>query len=77
MANANGEAVLIDFGFARHAKLPDPPGRGGDLRRRVGAVRVARAAGACEAIPAATSSRWACFLYQLVTGELPFGDPAT
>lgn len=73
----NGEAVLLDFGFARHAKLPD-----------LLAEEEIFAAGSAPYVspeqlrgrrgdPRSDVFALGVMLYQLATGELPFGDPQT
>ena len=74
---ANGEAVLLDFGFARHARLPD-----------LLAEEEAFAAGSAAYVSPeqiqgnrsdARSDVFALgvLLYELATGKPPFGEPAT
>ena len=77
MMRADGEVVLLDFGYARHAKLPD-----------LLAEEEIFAAGSAPYVspeqlrgrrgdPRSDVFALGVMLYQLVTGELPFGDPAT
>ncbi|HEY2815798.1 MAG TPA: bifunctional serine/threonine-protein kinase/universal stress protein [Casimicrobiaceae bacterium] len=74
---ANGEAVLLDFGFARHAHYPD-----------LLAEQLTFAAGSAAYVSPEqlqkdrSDSRSDLFalgvlLFQLATGELPFGEPET
>jgi len=74
---ANGEAVLLDFGFARHAHYPD-----------LLAEQITFAAGSAAYVSPEqlqknrSDSRSDLFalgvlIYQLATGELPFGEPET
>jgi serine/threonine protein kinase len=74
---AEGEIVLLDFGFARHAMLPD-----------LLAEEEVFAAGSAPYVspeqlrgrrgdPRSDVFALGVMLYQLATGELPFGDPAT
>jgi len=77
IVRANGEAVLLDFGFARHAHYPD-----------LLAEQITFAAGSAAYVSPEqlqknrNDSRSDLFslgvlLYQLATGELPFGEPET
>jgi len=74
---AGGEAVLLDFGFARHARYPD----------LLAETKTFAAGSAAYVSPEQlqgdrSDSRSDVFalgalLYQLATGEPPFGEPAT
>jgi eukaryotic-like serine/threonine-protein kinase len=77
MLRPSGEAVLLDFGFARHAHYPD-----------LLAEQAAFAAGSAGYVSPEqlqrnrSDSRSDLFalgviLFQLTTGELPFGEPET
>jgi nucleotide-binding universal stress UspA family protein len=74
---ASGHVTLLDFGFARHAQLPD-----------LLAEEEIFAAGSAPYVspeqlrghrgdPRSDVFALGAILYQLATGELPFGDPAT
>jgi nucleotide-binding universal stress UspA family protein len=77
MVRPNGEAVLLDFGFARHAHYPD----------LLGEERHHAAGSAAYVSPEQlrgdrSDSRSDLFalgvmLYELTTGVAPFGEPAT
>ncbi|MFO1304466.1 MAG: bifunctional serine/threonine-protein kinase/universal stress protein [Burkholderiales bacterium] len=75
--NANGEAVLIDFGFARHAKLPDLLGEEEIFAAGSAPYVSPEQLRGVRGDPRSDVFALGVLLYQLVTGELPFGDPAT
>ena len=77
MLRPSGVAVLLDFGFARHAQFPD-----------LLAEEKLHAAGSAAYVspeqlrgvrsdPRSDIFALGVVLYQLSTGELPFGDPST
>ena len=77
MLRPDGQAVLVDFGLARHARLPDLLAE--EMRKAVGTAEYISPE---QVIGVRTDPRSDLFaigvvLYELVTGELPFGSPQT
>lgn len=75
MIRPDGQAVLVDFGLARHARLPDLLAE--EMRKAVGTAEYISPE---QVIGVRTDHRSDIFalgviLYELVTGELPFGSP--
>ena len=75
MMRPDGQAVLVDFGLARHAKLPDLMAE--EMRKAVGTAEYISPE---QVIGVRSDHRSDIFaigvvLYELVTGELPFGSP--
>ena len=73
----DGRAVLIDFGLARHARLPDLMAE--EMRRAVGTPQYISPE---QVLGVRTDPRSDLFalgvvLYELATGRLPFGSPQT
>jgi nucleotide-binding universal stress UspA family protein len=72
-----GEAVLIDFGLARHGHLPDLLAE--ELRRAVGSAPYISPEQVLGVRDDPRSDLFAigAILYELATGRLPFGSPTT
>lgn len=77
MLRASGEAVLLDFGFARHAKLPDLLGEEEIFAAGSAPYVSPEQLRGVRGDPRSDLFALGVLLYQLATGELPFGDPAT
>jgi len=73
----NGEAVLIDFGFAHHARYPDLLAE--ELYFAAGSGRYVSPEQLRDRRndPRSDIFSLGVILYELATGELPFGAPAT
>ncbi|MBI4989974.1 MAG: universal stress protein [Rhodocyclales bacterium] len=74
---ADGTAVLVDFGLARHAELPDLVEE--EVRRPAGtgaAISPEQLAG-IRSDPRSDLFALGVIAYQLATGRLPFGAPST
>ncbi|CDX11001.1 Serine/threonine kinase [Mesorhizobium sp. ORS 3324] len=70
-------AVLLDFGLARHAELPDLLGEEGSVPMGTAAYISPEQVLGERSDPASDLFALGCILYQLVTGEEPFGRPGT
>lgn len=70
-------AVLIDFGLARHADLPDLLGEESDVPMGTAAYIAPEQVLGERSDPASDIFALGCILYQLATGEEPFGRPTT
>ncbi|RWM11948.1 MAG: serine/threonine protein kinase [Mesorhizobium sp.] len=70
-------AVLLDFGLARHAELPDLLGEESSVPMGTAAYISPEQILGERSDPASDLFALGCILYQLVTGEEPFGRPAT
>ncbi|MDX8480859.1 bifunctional serine/threonine-protein kinase/universal stress protein [Mesorhizobium sp. VK24D] len=69
--------VLLDFGLARHAELPDLLGEESSVPMGTAAYISPEQVLGERSDPASDLFALGCILYQLVTGEEPFGRPAT
>ena len=74
---ADGDVVLIDFGFARHAKLPDLLAEEEIFAAGSAPYVSPEQLRARRSDPRSDVFALGAMLYQLATGELPFGDPGT
>lgn len=72
----DGQAVLIDFGFARHARVPDLLAEQDRLAGSPPYVSPEQVLG-IRGDPRSDLFALGVILYQLATGELPFGAPVT
>ncbi|ODT08094.1 MAG: serine/threonine protein kinase [Mesorhizobium sp. SCN 65-20] len=70
-------AVLLDFGLARHAELPDLLGEESSVPMGTSAYISPEQVLGERSDPASDVFALGCILYQLATGEEPFGRPAT
>lgn len=72
-----GEAVLIDFGLSRHARLPDLLAE--EMRKAVGTAEYISPEQVLGSRSDPRSDLFAIgvVMYELATGELPFGSPRT
>ncbi|WP_245442019.1 bifunctional serine/threonine-protein kinase/universal stress protein [Mesorhizobium hawassense] len=70
-------AVLLDFGLSRHAELPDLLGEESSVPMGTPAYIAPEQVLGERSDPASDLFALGCILYQLVTGEEPFGRPAT
>lgn len=70
-------AVLLDFGLARHAELPDVLGEESSVPMGTAAYISPEQVLGERSDPASDLFALGCILYQLVTGEEPFGRPTT
>jgi nucleotide-binding universal stress UspA family protein len=69
--------VLLDFGLAHHAELPDLFAEEGSLPRGTSAYIAPEQVLGIRIDPASDIFACGCILYQLATGEEPFGRPLT
>lgn len=74
---ANGEAVLIDFGLARHSSLPDLLETAFDELAGSTAYLSPEQVRKVRSDPRSDIFAIGVILYQLATGQLPFGTPTT
>lgn len=71
----NGEAVLIDFGLSRHEQLPDLMAEEFLLPLGTAPYISPEQVLNVRSDPRSDIFSLGVILYQLITGELPFGDP--
>ena len=71
----SGEAVLIDFGLSRHDQLPDLMAEEYQLPMGTAAYISPEQVLHVRSDPRSDLFSLGVILYQLITGELPFGDP--
>lgn len=69
--------ALIDFGLARHAELPDPLGEESTMPMGTAAYISPEQVLGERKDPSSDIFSVGCILYQMATGEEPFGSPAT
>ncbi len=72
-----GEAVLIDFGLANHARLPDLHAEEQRLPVGTGAYLAPEQVLQVRNDPRSDIFALGAILYYLITGERPFGDPSS
>ncbi len=77
MLTATGTAVLLDFGLSRHAELPDLLGEESSAPMGTAAYIAPEQVLGDRTDPASDIFALGCILYQMATGEEPFGRPAT
>jgi nucleotide-binding universal stress UspA family protein len=73
----NGDAVLLDFGFARHAHYPDLLAEEQHFAAGSAAYVSPEQLSGDRTDPRSDLFALGVLLYELATGELPFGEPAT
>lgn len=73
----NGTAVLVDFGLARHAELPDLVEEEFGLPAGTGAAISPEQLAGIRSDPRSDIFALGVIAYRLATGRLPFGAPAT
>ncbi|MBK6630955.1 MAG: protein kinase [Betaproteobacteria bacterium] len=74
---ADGTAVLVDFGIARHAELPDLIEEEFDLKAGSGAGIAPEQLQGRRGDPRSDLFALGVIAYQLATGKLPFGAPTS
>ncbi|HEV7259438.1 MAG TPA: bifunctional serine/threonine-protein kinase/universal stress protein [Bosea sp. (in: a-proteobacteria)] len=74
---AKGGAVLLDFGLSRHSELPDLLGEESSAPMGTAAYIAPEQVLGDRSDPASDIFALGCILYQMATGEEPFGRPAT
>lgn len=77
IARASGEWVLLDYGFSRHARYPDLLAE--ERHHAAGSVAYVspEQVRGDRSDPRSDVFALGAIVYQLATGELPFGEPAT
>ena len=73
----DGQAVLIDFGFARHAHYPDLLAEGDAFAAGSAAYVSPEQLQGIRNDPRSDVFALGAILYELATGETPFGEPET
>lgn len=73
----DGTAVLVDFGLARHAELPDLVEEEFDLPAGTGASISPEQLAGIRSDPRSDIFALGVIAYRLATGQLPFGAPTT
>lgn len=73
----DGTAVLVDFGLARHAELPDLVEEEFDLPAGTGASISPEQLAGIRSDPRSDIFALGVIAYRLATGKLPFGAPST
>jgi len=77
MLRTSGEAVLLDFGFARHAHYPDLLGEEKHFAAGSAAYVSPEQLQDDRSDPRSDLYALGVMLYELATGEQPFGEPQT
>ena len=77
MLRPSGEAVLLDFGFARHAHYPDLLGEERHFAAGSAAYVSPEQLSDDRSDPRSDLYALGALLYELATGEPPFGEPRT
>ena len=77
MLRPSGEAVLLDFGFARHAHYPDLLGEERHFAAGSAAYVSPEQLKDDRSDPRSDLYSLGALLYELATGEPPFGEPTT
>lgn len=77
LLRADGTAVLIDFGLARHAELPDLVGEEFRLPAGSGIAISPEQLAGNRSDPRSDVFALGVLAYRLATGALPFGNPAS
>jgi nucleotide-binding universal stress UspA family protein len=77
IVRAGGQVTLLDFGFACHAQLPDLLGEAQDCAAGSAPYVSPEQLRGRRGDPRSDVFALGVMLYELATGELPFGDPAT
>jgi serine/threonine protein kinase len=75
MFREEGPAVLLDFGLARHDELPDLLAEETDLPIGTAAYIAPEQVVGIRTDPRSDIFAAGCVLYEMTTGELPFGNP--
>ena len=77
MLRTNGDAVLLDFGFARHARYPDLLAEEQEFAAGSTAYVSPEQLEGDRSDPRSDIFALGVVLYELATGTLPFGEPQT
>jgi serine/threonine protein kinase len=77
MLRPNGDAVLLDFGFARHARYPDLLAESKDFAAGSAAYVSPEQLQNDRSDPRSDLFALGVLLYELATGTQPFGEPET
>jgi len=77
IVRTGGEAVLLDFGFARHARYPDLLAEAKTFAAGSAAYVSPEQLQGHRGDPRSDIFALGAVLYELATGEPPFGEPAT
>jgi nucleotide-binding universal stress UspA family protein len=77
IVRAGGEAVLLDFGFARHERYPDLLAEAKSFAAGSAAYVSPEQLEGNRSDPRSDVFALGALLYELATGEPPFGEPAT
>ena len=77
MLRSTGEAVLLDFGFARHARYPDLLAESKDFAAGSAAYVSPEQLQNDRSDPRSDLFALGVLLYELATGKQPFGEPQT
>jgi len=77
IVRSDGEAVLLDYGFARHARYPDLLAEAKSFAAGSAAYVSPEQLQGNRSDPRSDVFALGALLYELATGEPPFGEPAT